>query len=202
MLPGQQVRQSQQLAVSVAQQYLLAVENLRLREKLRGQAIRDPLTGLYNRRYLEAELEREISRAKRKDLAVGVIMLDIDYFKQFNDQYGHDVGDIVLRQIGMFLQDHVRGGDIACRYGGEEFLVILPEISLADAVERAESLRSGVENLNRKEYRTYPGSLSISLGVAVFPQHGRTGHEVMVAADQAMYQAKRAGRNRVQAFEG
>ena len=202
LLPGQQGKQSQQLAVSVAQQYLLTVENLRMREKLRGQAIRDPLTGLYNRRYLEVELEREISRAKRKDMAVGVIMLDIDHFKQFNDQYGHDVGDIVLRQIGLFLQDHVRAGDAACRYGGEEFLVILPEICLEDAMERAESLRSGVEKLNEKEFRTYPGSLSISLGVAMFPQHGSTGHEVMVAADQAMYQAKRAGRNRVVAFEG
>ncbi len=202
LLSGQQINQTQQLAVSVAQQYLLSVENLRLREKLRGQAIRDPLTGLYNRRYLEAELEREISRAKRKDMAVGVIMLDIDHFKQFNDQYGHDVGDIVLRQIGLFLLDHVRGGDIACRYGGEEFLVILPEISLDDAVQRAESLRAGVEKLNDKQYRTYPGKLSISLGVAMFPQHGASGHAVMQAADQAMYQAKRAGRNRVQAFEG
>jgi diguanylate cyclase (GGDEF)-like protein/PAS domain S-box-containing protein len=200
--PGQKVKQSQQLAVSVAQQYLLTVENLRLQEELRGQAVRDPLTGLYNRRYLEESLEREISRAKRKELTLGVIMLDIDHFKQFNDQYGHDVGDIVLRQIGLFLHDSVRGGDVACRYGGEEFLVILPEICLEDAVERAESLRIGVEKLNMKEYRSYPGKLSVSLGVALFPQHGDTGHAVMLAADHAMYQAKHAGRNRVQAFEG
>jgi len=200
--PGHKVKQTQQLAVSVAQQYLLSVENLRLREELRGQAVRDPLTGLYNRRYLEAALEREISRAKRKELTVSVIMLDIDHFKQFNDQYGHDVGDIVLRQIGLFLHDSVRGGDVACRYGGEEFLVILPEICLEDAVERAESLRIGVEKMNEKEYRTYPGKLSISLGVALYPQHGDSVHTIMQAADQAMYQAKRAGRNRVQAFDG
>lgn len=202
LLPGQKVKQIQQLAVSVAQQYLLTMENLRLREKLRGQAVRDPLTGLYNRRYLEAALEQEIFRAKRKGLTVGVIMLDIDHFKQFNDQYGHDVGDIVLRQIGLFLHDSVRGGDVACRYGGEEFLVILPEICLEDAVERAESLRIGVEKMNEKEYRTYPGKLSISLGVALYPQHGDSVHTIMQAADQAMYQAKRAGRNRVQAFDG
>ena len=202
LLPGQHIKQTQQLAVSVAQQYLLTVENLRLREKLREQAIRDPLTGLYNRRYLEATLEREVFRAKRKKLTVGLIMLDIDHFKQFNDQYGHDVGDIVLRQIGLFLHENVRGGDVACRYGGEEFLVILPEICLEDAVERAESLRLGVEKLNKKEYRTYPGKLSISLGVALFPQHGNSGHAIMLAADKAMYQAKREGRNLVRTFDG
>ncbi len=202
LLPGQKVKQIQQFAVSVAQQYLLTVENLRLREELRGQAIRDSLTGLYNRRYLEAALEREISRAQRKNMTVGMIMLDIDYFKQFNDQFGHDVGDIVLRQIGMFLHDNVRGGDIACRYGGEEFLVILPEICLEDVIERAESLRMGVEKLNHKESGPYPGSPTISLGVAMFPQHGKSGHEVMVAADRALYQAKREGRNRVRVFEG
>ena len=177
------------------------MENLRLRERLRGQAIRDPLTGLYNRRFLEGALEREISRAVRKDLTVGVIMLDIDHFKRFNDQYGHNMGDIVLRQIGLFLQDHVRGGDVACRYGGEEFLVILPEIGLEAAIGRAEALRAGVEKLNDKEFRVYPGKLTISLGVAMFPQHGESGQAVMEAADRAMYQAKRAGRNRVQVFE-
>lgn len=202
LLSGQQVNEIEQLAVSVAQQYLLTVENLRLRERLRRQAIRDPLTGLYNRRYLEGALDREISRAQRKDLAVGVIMLDIDHFKRFNDQYGHNMGDIVLRQIGLFLQDHVRGGDIACRYGGEEFLVILPEIGLEAALGRAEALRAGVEKLNDKEFLVYPGKLTISLGVAMFPQHGESGQAVMEAADQAMYQAKHAGRNRVRAFEG
>ncbi|MCD4672820.1 MAG: GGDEF domain-containing protein [Anaerolineaceae bacterium] len=199
--PGQKVKQIQQLAVSVVQQFLLTVENLRLREELRMQAVRDPLTGLYNRRYLEAALEREISRALRKDMMLGVIMLDIDHFKQFNDRYGHDVGDIVLRQIGLFLQSSVRSGDIVCRFGGEEFLVILPEIDLESAIQRAESLRLGVQTLNNKKHRLFPEQLSISLGVALCPLHGDSGHAVMQAADQAMYQAKREGRNRVKVFE-
>jgi len=199
--PGDSVKQTQQLAVSVMQQYLLAVENLRLREELRMQAIRDPLTGLYNRRYLEAELAREISRAERKQDAVCVIMLDIDHFKNFNDQYGHDMGDIVLRHLGLFLQNSVRSGDVACRYGGEEFLIIMPEINLESAVERAETLRAGIEKFNENENRHYPGKLTISLGVAAYPQHGSTRHEVMVAADEALYAAKRAGRNQVKVFQ-
>lgn len=199
--PGQKVKQIQQLTVSVVQQFLLTVENLRLREELRMQAVRDPLTGLYNRRYLEAALEREISRALRKDMMLGVIMLDIDRFKQFNDRYGHEVGDIVLRQIGLFLQSSVRSGDIVCRFGGEEFLVILPEINLESAVQRAESLRLGVQTLNNKKHRLFPEQLSISLGVALCPLHGDSGHAIMQAADQAMYQAKREGRNRVKVFD-
>jgi diguanylate cyclase (GGDEF)-like protein len=191
----------EKLAFSTVQQFSLTVENLRLREGLRMQAIRDPLTGLYNRRYMEAALESELSRAMRKGQTVGLIMLDIDHFKQFNDRYGHDAGDVVLRQIGTFLQSKVRGEDIPCRYGGEEFLIILPEIALESAAQRAEALRAGVEEMNNELRRPFSGQLSISVGVAIYPAHGDNLHAVMLAADQALYQAKHAGRNRVVVFD-
>ena len=198
--PGHQTGPLEKLAVSTMQQFLLTVENLRLRESLRMQAIHDPLTGLFNRRYMEAALESEMSRAVRKGTTVGIIMLDIDHFKDFNDSWGHEVGDIVLRQLGVFLQASVRNEDIACRYGGEEFLIIMPEISQEKVVQRAEGLRAGVRTLNPDAGLPWQGKLSISLGVADFPHDGQTAQEVLQAADQALYQAKRAGRDRVVVF--
>ena len=179
-----------------AEQYALSLANLRLREQLKIEAIRDPLTGLYNRRYMEISLKREWARAERHNHAVTIIMLDIDHFKVFNDTYGHEVGDIVLKELGALLQRHVRTEDIACRYGGEEFLLILPEVILEVAKYRAEELRVLAHELGI----TYQGnvlSVSVSIGVAVFPQHGHDLKQVIYAADAALYQAKKDGRDRV-----
>src|SRR4029077_10687704 len=120
------------LAVSVAEQAALSFANLKLREKLRYQSIRDPLTGLFNRRYLDESLERELPNAIRKNRSLGVVMLDVDRFKKFNDMFGHDAGDTVLRELGDYLTKFIRRGDLACRYGGEEFTLILPESTLED----------------------------------------------------------------------
>jgi diguanylate cyclase (GGDEF)-like protein/PAS domain S-box-containing protein len=165
---------------------------------LQEQAIRDPLTGLHNRRYLDETLPRELQRAERAGQPVGIIMLDIDHFKWFNDTYGHDAGDTVLRAVGAFLQQHTRGADIACRYGGEEFTLVLPGASLADTQQRAEELRAGILSLVVKHNGQALAQVTISLGVAVFPEHSALADDIIRLADQALYQAKRNGRNRVE----
>jgi diguanylate cyclase (GGDEF)-like protein/PAS domain S-box-containing protein len=165
---------------------------------LQEQAIRDPLTGLHNRRYLDETLPRELQRAERAGQPVGIIMLDIDHFKRFNDTYGHDAGDTVLRAVGAFLKEHTRGADIACRYGGEEFTLVLPGASLADTQQRAEELRAGIQTLAVQHGEQPLAQVTISLGVAVFPAHGTTAESLIRAADQALYQAKRNGRNRIE----
>lgn len=187
----------QQLAVTVAEHIALALANLKLHEALKQQSIRDSLTGLFNRRYLEESLEREINRAARQNQNVGVIMLDVDHFKRFNDTFGHEAGDSVLRELGMFIKKHVRGSDIACRYGGEELTLILPEASLEITTLRAEQIREGVKHLNLQNRRQSLGCITLSLGVAVFPDHGTTGGAVIEAADAALYRAKQEGRDRV-----
>ena len=188
-----------QLALTVAEDLALALANLRLRETLRSQAIRDPLTGLFNRRYLEETMERELHRVKRQGLPLGVVMMDLDHFKQYNDTFGHSAGDELLSALGSLLTSHIRGEDIACRYGGEEFLLILPGASLEIALKRAESLRLAVKEMHQH----YPGlkPTSLSLGVAVYPDHGNTGLQLIQSADAALYRAKKAGRDRVMAAE-
>lgn len=187
-----------QLARTVAEQLSLAIANLILRETLQHQSIRDPLTGLFNRRYLEESLTQEIQRAQRHQHPIGVIMLDIDHFKQVNDTYGHDAGDLALQAVGQILRERVRGSDIACRYGGEEMTLILPESSLEVTADRAEIIRQEIAQLQI----TYQGitlkALTASLGVACFPDHGFTTSALMKAADAALYQAKKQGRNRVE----
>ncbi len=185
----------ERLAETVARSIALALTNLKLREQLHYQSIRDPLTGLYNRRYLDEALVREIERARRQSYAVGVVMLDVDHFKQFNDTYGHDGGDTLLRLLGAFLNVKVRGDDIACRYGGEEFTLILLGASLEDTSKRAEELRKAANMLEVEHHGIMLGKITISLGVACFPTHGATANEVMRAADLALYRAKAAGRN-------
>jgi diguanylate cyclase (GGDEF)-like protein/PAS domain S-box-containing protein len=187
----------QQLARTVADSIALALANLKLRETLRQRSIRDPLTGLFNRHYLEETLEREIRRAARGERPVAIIMLDLDHFKRFNDDFGHDGGDTLLRELGTFLWTHVRQEDIACRYGGEEFTLVLPDASLDIARQRAEYLREEVKHLNVRHNGQPVGAVSLSLGVAVFPGHGLTGEVVLKAADVALYRAKREGRDRV-----
>jgi diguanylate cyclase (GGDEF)-like protein/PAS domain S-box-containing protein len=196
-LGPQHVLARRQLAFTVADQVALALSNLRLQESLRDQAIRDPLTGLFNRRYMEESLERELRRARRRSIPLGVIMIDIDHFKRFNDTFGHAAGDTLLREIGTLLQHHTRGEDIACRYGGEEFTLILLEASADDTGERARRLREEAGRL-RVEYGHQPlGNITISAGVAVFPEHGHAVEELLKAADAALYRAKAGGRDRV-----
>jgi diguanylate cyclase (GGDEF)-like protein/PAS domain S-box-containing protein len=186
----------QQLAVTVAEHIALALANLKLRELLRHQSIRDPLTSLFNRRYMEESLAREIHRCERKHQPLGIIMLDVDHFKRFNDTFGHDAGDAVLRELGMFLQRHIRSSDIACRYGGEELMLILPETSLDIIQNRAEQIRQGVKHL-QVQHDQQLGAITLSLGVACFPEHGLTGEAVIRAADAALYRAKKEGRDAV-----
>jgi diguanylate cyclase (GGDEF)-like protein/PAS domain S-box-containing protein len=188
-----------QLALTVAEDLALALANLRLRETLRSQAIRDPLTGLFNRRYLEETMEREINRVKRQGIPLGVIMMDLDHFKQYNDTFGHSAGDGLLSALGILLKSHIREEDIACRYGGEEFLLILPGASVSIALERAEGLRLAVKEMHQHYQGLKPTSLSS--GVAVYPDHGDTGLQLIQSADAALYRAKKAGRDRVMAAE-
>jgi diguanylate cyclase (GGDEF)-like protein/PAS domain S-box-containing protein len=187
----------QQLVMTMAEHISLALANLKLRETLRDQAIHDPLTGLYNRRYMEETLQRELSRALRKRTSLGIIMLDVDNFKYLNDTFGHAAGDAFLYELGAFLQANIRREDIACRYGGEEFLLILPEASLNDTLSRAEELRERLKHMI-VHYRGQPLSqVTVSLGVAVFPDHGKTLDSLLHSADAALYRAKVEGRDRV-----
>ncbi len=188
---------AQAFAVSVAEHIGLALSNLKLRSDLRELSIHDPLTGLHNRRYMEEALELELRRAQRKQLCVGLIMLDIDHFKEFNDSFGHGAGDELLRRLGAAMREHLRAGDVACRYGGEEFLLILPEAGLEVTDRRAEQLRQHVKQM-AVSYQEKPlGPVSISLGVAVYPDHGESPGELIKSADTALYRAKAEGRDRV-----
>ena len=155
------------------------------------------ITGLFNRRYLEETLEREIYRGRRKGASLGLIMLDLDHFKQFNDTYGHEAGDNLLRTLGKFLAERVRREDVACRYGGEEFVLILAEASSEIVRQRAEDIRREFPKLQILHRGQVLESVTLSLGVAMFPDHGATGRDVLRAADDAMYRAKAQGRNRV-----
>ena len=195
--PGQLTEARQRLALTVAEHLALSLANLKLRETLSQQSIRDALTGLFNRRYMEESLEREIHRAQRHQQPMGIIMLDIDYFKHFNDTFGHEAGDAVLRELGVFLQQSVRASDIACRYGGEELMLILPDASLADTKQRAEQIRQEVKELQIEYHHQVLDAIAISVGVAAFAEHGSTAQELIAAADRALYQAKAQGRDRV-----
>ncbi|MBA4384517.1 MAG: hypothetical protein C0410_07255 [Anaerolinea sp.] len=186
-----------QLVTAFAEHVGLALANLNLRDTLRHQSIRDPLTGLFNRRYMEETFEREINHAERKGTPIGIIMIDIDHFKQFNDTFGHEAGDTILHELGHFFHRHIRAEDIACRYGGEEFIIILPESSLNNTDMRAEDLREGVKRLNVNSNGNKLGGITLSLGISIFPEHGKTLETLLRAADQALYRAKAEGRDRV-----
>ena len=186
-----------QLATAIAEQVGLALANLKLRETLRLLSVRDPLTGLFNRRFMQESLERELRRAARSSRPLGGILLDIDHFKQFNDSYGHEAGDIVLRELGGFLQSQIRGEDIACRVGGEEFLLILPDTSLDVTRQRAEKLREASKRVSIQYGGRPLDVIAFSMGVVVFPVHGTTCDVILRSADEALYQAKAQGRDRV-----
>jgi diguanylate cyclase (GGDEF)-like protein/PAS domain S-box-containing protein len=179
----------------------LSVANIRLREALRAQSTKDPLTGLYNRRYLQEMLDREIRRAIRSEQALGVLMLDLDHFKNFNDTYGHDAGDAVLRETASFLVRSIRAEDFVCRYGGEEFVVILPTADLRAAEARAQRIRAKLRDLVILHNGRSLGLITASIGVAALPAHGTNEKELLQAADAALYRAKREGRDRVAVAE-
>jgi diguanylate cyclase (GGDEF)-like protein/PAS domain S-box-containing protein len=185
----------QQLAISVASQIALSLASLQLRETLREQSIRDPLTRLFNRRFLEESLERELHLATRKKQSVAIIFVDLDHFKRFNDTFGHDAGDIVLQALADLLRTFFRATDICCRFGGEEFAIILPESSAQDAVARANALRSKVKSLRLQYKRENVGRLSLSAGVAAFPEHASASNELLKIADQCLYESKARGRD-------
>lgn len=184
------------LLQTTVSQIASSIANLNLRAALHSQSIRDPLTGLYNRRYLEETMQREEMRAKRSGQPLSIVMADIDHFKQYNDTQGHQAGDSLLQAFGEALAQVVRDEDIACRYGGEEFMLILPGASLERAVERAEQARAAIARLRvRQGGRALP-DVTASFGVASFPAQGEHWQDVLRQADAALYQAKRDGRNR------
>jgi diguanylate cyclase (GGDEF)-like protein len=164
---------------------------------LREQSVRDHLTGLFNRRYMEETLERELLRAARKGLSLGMIMLDVDNLKQFNDTWGHAAGDDILRELGSLLLQQVRGEDIACRYGGDEFILILPDASRQVTCERAELICKYAQEFHLQFEGQSLAAVTLSLGIAVFPEHGITSTGILRAVDAALYRAKHNGRGRV-----
>jgi len=185
------------LAKVLAESTALALANLNLREVLRAQSIRDPLTGLFNRRYMEESLERELSRATRKKQPLSVAMLDVDHFKHFNDSFGHDAGDTLLCEIARVFRTTLRAEDIICRYGGEEFAMILPDAPLPSIQGRIEQLREKVRD-TIAQHRGQPlDRVTVSIGIATYPEHGTTSETLLRAADAALYQAKAQGRDRV-----
>jgi len=190
------------LAESAAERAAAVVASLQLRARLREQSVHDPLTGLHNRRYMEESFEREISRAKRNEIPLAVAMLDLDHFKDYNDRYGHDAGDVLLRQLGDLLRRSVRVEDVACRFGGEEFTLIMPSLDAEGAQRRAEQICEQVRALRVEHQGQRIGDVTISIGVAIFPGHGGTADELIRAADAALYEAKSAGRDRVQLYAG
>jgi diguanylate cyclase (GGDEF)-like protein len=188
-----------QILAAMSDRIALAIHNLQLRNSLLQQAIRDPLTGLYNRRYLDETLTRELERANRSGQSLSIIIADVDHFKEINDTFGHDGGDEILRVVGKLLGSSFRTQDLVCRYGGEEFVIVLPETQLADALHRAEALRQQIKLTHVNLAGATLESLSISMGVAAFPSHGDSPKALIRNADNAMYRAKTGGRDRVEA---
>jgi diguanylate cyclase (GGDEF)-like protein len=185
------------LGQEVTKRLLAEAELTQANRRLHDKALRDALTGLYNRGYLEESLDREASRARRSEKPFGVMMIDIDHFKRFNDTFGHAAGDTVLRTVGKLLLSLARAEDIPCRYGGEEFVLVMSHASPVTLRERAERLRLGVQRLAIESDGHSVGPITLSVGIAIFPDHGDSGLAVLQAADAALYRAKAAGRNRV-----
>ncbi|MDQ5987077.1 MAG: hypothetical protein CSYNP_02814 [Syntrophus sp. SKADARSKE-3] len=187
----------ERLSMNFADQVNLALTNIKMQETMHNLSIREPLTGLYNRRYVEEMVSRELVRLRRRGGKIGLIILDIDHFKRFNDEHGHEAGDLVLKGVAKVLKADVRESDIAARWGGEEFLVVLPEVSIEIAAKRAEALRAGMVKLKIPYDGKELPAVTISLGVSVIPDHGLTLDDSLVVADAALYRAKKEGRNRV-----
>lgn len=188
---------NERLAQTLAEYAALALTNLALRQTLRDQSVHDPLTGLFNRRHMEEMLEREIRRAERGGHPLGIVMLDVDHFKRFNDSNGHGAGDRLLGDLGALLSAQVRGDDIACRYGGEEFLLILPGMPGDVVRQRVDALRLGIRQLHERQGIASLAPVTVSAGIAMFPEHGADAQTLLSAADRALYRAKAEGRDRV-----
>ncbi len=188
---------AQNLAVAMAEQAALALANIRLREALTQQSVRDPLTSLYNRRYLQDSIVRMLGRCRRDGIALSVLMIDVDHFKKFNDTYGHHAGDHVLVEMARLVAARFGGIDVACRYGGEEFIVLLPGRTLTEAAARALELLDAVRALRLTHDNRSLGRITASLGLAQFPLHGSAATELIAAADSALYRAKQGGRDRL-----
>lgn len=192
---------SRRLAQITGDQVALAIANLKLRETLQHQSTRDPLTQLYNRRFLLDNMEREFCRADQEGETIVAMMIDIDHFKKFNDSYGHEAGDLVLREFGALLKESVRSIDLPCRYGGEEFLVVLTNTCLKGALARAEEIRKLVAKMSIKHRNQPLGAINVSIGVAGYPMDAKTPQQLISQADTALYKAKKDGRNRVRQAE-
>jgi diguanylate cyclase (GGDEF)-like protein len=188
-------------ANAVAERVSLALANLKLRQLLRNQSIRDPLTGLYNRRYLEESLNRELQRAKRAGRNVSLVMLDLDHFKHFNDTFGHQVGDILLKEVAGVIKSRVRAGDLPCRYGGEEFSLIVAEVDTEGTQKCVESIRESIKHLSLHHRGQTLGTITVSAGIATYPTHADNSEDLVRAADEALYEAKKAGRDRIFVYE-
>jgi diguanylate cyclase (GGDEF)-like protein len=180
----------------------MAIASMRLRNKLEHQSIRDPLTSLFNRSFMEIALDRELSRAQRRSSLLAVFMLDVDHFKAFNDTHGHAAGDAVLKSVADVCQKTIRNEDIACRYGGEEFTIILPDVTAETAYARAEKIRRAIGELRVFEGKEFFGEVTVSVGVALYPEDGTTAEVLLRKADQALYRAKQQGRDQVSIAEG
>jgi len=185
------------LILTASEQVAVTLVNLRMRERLHDQAVRDKLTGLYNRRFLDESLQRELARCRREASGLALLLIDIDHFKRFNDEHGHETGDQVLAAVGHCLGTQTRATDIPCRYGGEEFVVAMPRSGLQDAVQRAQALRSAIAALHLSSGGGQALRVTVSIGVAAFPTHGPDATTLLASADAALYAAKRAGRDRV-----
>lgn len=189
-----------QLAVSVGETIKLVLSNLRLRERLGEQANHDSLTGLFNRRYLDDSLSRELSLSQRRHAPLSIAVLDVDHFKEFNDTFGHDAGDMAMRGLAEVLSQNLRASDIACRLGGDEFALVLPDSSLTDTRQRVEELCTLTKQLEMRYEGRALGAMTLSAGIAVSPDHAATAQELLRAGDAALYAAKAAGRDRVMLY--
>jgi len=189
-----------QQVVTVGEGIKLSLSNLKLREIMREQANHDLLTGLFNRRYLNDTLQRELNHARRDCKQTTIAMVDIDHFKQLNDTYGHDAGDLMLRELGRVLRENVRKSDIACRFGGEEFVLILLDSPLESGRHHLEKINTLVKEMQIHYGEQLINSMSLSTGIIEASQHEMTAEELLSAADKALYAAKRAGRDCIVAY--
>ena len=187
--------------ITMADHLSLALSNINLRESLKRQAIRDPLTNLYNRRYLDEALENEIIRADRKQQSNGILMIDIDHFKNFNDTFGHHAGDYTLQEVAKLMSETVRADDIVSRYGGEEFLIVMPDSEIHVVTKRAQLLVERTRELTLNHKNKSLGHVTMSIGIAMYSEHGDTSTSIIAVADQALYKAKTEGRDQVQVAE-
>jgi diguanylate cyclase (GGDEF)-like protein/PAS domain S-box-containing protein len=199
MSPDQAINWKQK-AVTVTEGVKISLSNLKLRELMHRQANHDPLTGLFNRRYLDDTLPRELNQARRKNEPVSVAMLDIDHFKKFNDTFGHEAGDLILQELGHLFKEGLRKSDIACRYGGEEFVIVLFDSKQEESLKRFEGIREQINNLQIRYREQLLGRMTVSIGIVESTGNFMTAEELVASADKALYTAKRAGRDCIIAY--